>query len=250
MGYGTVVAHQAEVVVGPVEVLGLATPLTLGQEFSGYAAQIRNGIRRVQDTMPALLQLAQGGTAVGTGINAKVGFDKKFAAHVAKITGFPSKAALTIAVVDTLFDVAAESSRKRIANIKPEDDVIQGMIEDASEFFLGKDFSMGLDLLASAERDPELRDGVRTAAKRTRFLVEDMWIGLLLSRGLPRDDAEDVLWLTFSAIRGLAVRMLWQFDQDRFDRLKKTTYRAARDLYEEKRRIPTLKKSRNSGEEN
>ena len=66
-----------------------ATPLTLGQEFSGYAAQIRNGIRRVQDTMPALLQLAQGGTAVGTGINAKVGFDKKFAAHVAKITGFP-----------------------------------------------------------------------------------------------------------------------------------------------------------------
>lgn len=163
---------------------------------------------------------------------------------------FPSKAALTIAVVDTLFDVAAESSRKRIANIKPEDDVIQGMIEDASEFFLGKDFSMGLDLLASAERDPELRDGVRTAAKRTRFLVEDMWIGLLLSRGLPRDDAEDVLWLTFSAIRGLAVRMLWQFDQDRFDRLKKTTYRAARDLYEEKRRIPTLKKSRNSGEEN
>ena len=106
------------------------------------------------------------------------------------------------------------------------------------------------DLLASAERDPELRDGVRTAAKRTRFLVEDMWIGLLLSRGLPRDDAEDVLWLTFSAIRGLAVRMLWQFDQDRFDRLKKTTYRAARDLYEEKRRIPTLKKSRNSGEEN
>jgi fumarate hydratase class II len=65
-----------------------ATPLTLGQEFSGYAAQIKNSIRRVNDTLPALLELAQGGTAVGTGINAKVGFDKKFAAHVAKITGF------------------------------------------------------------------------------------------------------------------------------------------------------------------
>ena len=66
-----------------------ATPLTLGQEFSGYAAQIRNSIRRVENTLPAILELAQGGTAVGTGINAKVGFDKKFAAHVAKITGFP-----------------------------------------------------------------------------------------------------------------------------------------------------------------
>lgn len=163
---------------------------------------------------------------------------------------FPSKAALTIAVVDTLFDVAAESSRQRIANIKPEDDVIQAMIDDASEFFLGKDFTMGLDLLASAERDPELRDGVRAAAKRTRTLVEDMWIGLLLSRCLPRDDAEDVLWLIFSAIRGLSVRMLWQFDQDRFERLKKTTYRAARNLYEEKKREPVSKKSRNPREEN
>ncbi len=66
-----------------------ATPLTLGQEFSGYAKQIEYGIKRVQDTMPRLLQLAQGGTAVGTGINTKVGFDKKFASQVAKITGLP-----------------------------------------------------------------------------------------------------------------------------------------------------------------
>jgi fumarate hydratase, class II len=66
-----------------------ATPLTLGQEFSGYAAQIKNGIARVKDTLPRLLQLAQGGTAVGTGINTVVGFDKEFAAPVALITGLP-----------------------------------------------------------------------------------------------------------------------------------------------------------------
>lgn len=64
-----------------------ATPLTLGQEFSGYAKQIEFCIQRVKTTFPRLLQLAQGGTAVGTGINCKVGFDKKFAAHVADITG-------------------------------------------------------------------------------------------------------------------------------------------------------------------
>ena len=64
-----------------------ATPLTLGQEFSGYATQIKYGIARVKDTMPRLCQLAQGGTAVGTGINAKVGFAEKFAAKAAELTG-------------------------------------------------------------------------------------------------------------------------------------------------------------------
>ena len=64
-----------------------ATPLTLGQEFSGYAKQIEYGIARVKDTLPRLLQLAQGGTAVGTGINSKVGFAEKFAGKVADITG-------------------------------------------------------------------------------------------------------------------------------------------------------------------
>lgn len=64
-----------------------ATPLTLGQEFSGYAKQIENGIARVKATYPHMLQLAQGGTAVGTGINSKKGFAEKFAENVAKITG-------------------------------------------------------------------------------------------------------------------------------------------------------------------
>lgn len=66
-----------------------ATPLTLGQEFSGYAKQIEYGLLRVKDTLPRLYQLAQGGTAVGTGINSTKGFAEKFAAHTAKITGLP-----------------------------------------------------------------------------------------------------------------------------------------------------------------
>jgi fumarate hydratase class II len=66
-----------------------ATPMTLGQEFSGYAYQIKNGIARVKDTMPRLMCLAQGGTAVGTGINSKKGFAEAFAANVAHITGLP-----------------------------------------------------------------------------------------------------------------------------------------------------------------
>jgi len=66
-----------------------ATPITLGQEFSGYTAQMSNAIRRVETILPALYQLAQGGTAVGTGINTTKGFDVKFAAKVAEITKLP-----------------------------------------------------------------------------------------------------------------------------------------------------------------
>src|SRR6186713_906135 len=66
-----------------------ATPLTLGQEFSGYAAQVESGIARLRTTVKELFPLAQGGTAVGTGLNAKPKFAKTFARHVAKITGLP-----------------------------------------------------------------------------------------------------------------------------------------------------------------
>ncbi|MGQ3036433.1 MAG: class II fumarate hydratase [Neoaquamicrobium sediminum] len=64
-----------------------ATPLTLGQEFSGYAQQVENGIVRIEQTLPGLMQLAQGGTAVGTGLNAPVGFAEKVAVRIAAITG-------------------------------------------------------------------------------------------------------------------------------------------------------------------
>ncbi|MAR56237.1 MAG: fumarate hydratase, class II [Rickettsiales bacterium] len=66
-----------------------ATPLTLGQEFSGYVAQMDGAIRRVQAIMPAVYELAQGGTAVGTGINSKKGFAEAFANEVANVTGLP-----------------------------------------------------------------------------------------------------------------------------------------------------------------
>ena len=66
-----------------------ATPVTLGQEFSGYAQMTKNGIKRARGVLPALYALAQGGTAVGTGVNSKRGFAKAFAAEVANFTDLP-----------------------------------------------------------------------------------------------------------------------------------------------------------------
>ena len=66
-----------------------ATPLTLGQEFGGYACQVANGIGRIELTLPRLMELAQGGTAVGTGLNAPPGFAEHVAGRIAAITGLP-----------------------------------------------------------------------------------------------------------------------------------------------------------------
>ncbi|MGF7132516.1 fumarate hydratase class II [Paraburkholderia sp. EB58] len=66
-----------------------ATPLTLGQEFSGYVAQLDHGIRHVEAALPHLYELAQGGTAVGTGLNAHPQFADKVAAAIGKLTGVP-----------------------------------------------------------------------------------------------------------------------------------------------------------------
>ncbi|MEL6362362.1 MAG: class II fumarate hydratase [Pseudomonadota bacterium] len=70
-----------------------ATPVTLGQEFSGYTAQVTNGIRRIEESLPALMELAQGGTAVGTGLASPKGFDVQVADRIAAITQLPFKTA-------------------------------------------------------------------------------------------------------------------------------------------------------------
>ena len=66
-----------------------ATPLTLGQEFSGYVSQLDHGIKALENTLPHLLELALGGTAVGTGLNTPKGYDVKVAAYIAEFTGLP-----------------------------------------------------------------------------------------------------------------------------------------------------------------
>ncbi|MBL8666264.1 MAG: class II fumarate hydratase [Rhodospirillales bacterium] len=81
------VAFQGIVKIGRTHTQD-ATPVGLGQVFSGYTQQVTNGLARVEGTLPRLLQLAQGGTAVGTGLNAPAGFAEAFAAEVAKLSGF------------------------------------------------------------------------------------------------------------------------------------------------------------------
>ena len=87
-----------------------ATPLTLGQEFSGYAAQLADNVVRVEAVLPRVMRLAQGGTAVGTGLNAPKGFAEEFAKEVANLTRLPFTSApnkfAELAAHDTLVDLS------------------------------------------------------------------------------------------------------------------------------------------------
>ncbi len=85
-------AFESIVKIGRTHLMD-ATPLTLGQEFSGFVAQVENGVARLRGSLPRLYKLAQGGTAVGTGLNAVEGFAEDFAAEVARITGLPFETA-------------------------------------------------------------------------------------------------------------------------------------------------------------
>ena len=82
------VAYDEIVKIGRTHLMD-ATPLTLGQEFSGYASQLEHGLRALKNTLPHLSELALGGTAVGTGINAPKGYDVLVAGKIAGLSGFP-----------------------------------------------------------------------------------------------------------------------------------------------------------------
>ena len=83
-----VVEFQSIVKIGRTHLMD-ATPLTLGQEFSGYSSQLKYSIKAIENTLPHLSELAIGGTAVGTGINTPKGYSKKVAEYISKFTGFP-----------------------------------------------------------------------------------------------------------------------------------------------------------------
>ncbi|MGB0921273.1 MAG: class II fumarate hydratase [Alphaproteobacteria bacterium] len=125
-----------------------ATPLTLGQEFSGYATQIDYGIKRVEAALPRIYQLAIGGTAVGTGLNAPKGYDKKVAAEIARVTGLPFKSAPNkfeaLAAHDAIVEMSGALNVIAVSLMKIANDIR----------FLGSGPRSGLGELSLPENEP------------------------------------------------------------------------------------------------
>ncbi|MDX2158155.1 MAG: class II fumarate hydratase [Hyphomicrobiaceae bacterium] len=125
-----------------------ATPVTLGQEFSGYATQIGNGILRIESTLPMLMELAQGGTAVGTGLASPVGFAEKVAERIAAITGLPFTSAPNKFEALAAHD-AMEKTHGAIATVAMSGNKIANDIR-----FLGSGPRAGLGELSLPENEP------------------------------------------------------------------------------------------------
>lgn len=125
-----------------------ATPLTVGQEFSGYVRQLDNGIARVSGCLPRVYELAAGGTAVGTGLNTRIGFAEKVAAKVAEITGFPFVTSPnkfeSLAAHDALVEVSGQLNTVACSLMKIANDIR----------FLGSGPRCGLGELTLPENEP------------------------------------------------------------------------------------------------
>merc|ERR1719385_77377 len=125
-----------------------ATPLTLGQEFSGYVQQLKFGIERVEATLPRLYLLAAGGTAVGTGLNTRIGFAEKVAAKVSDLTGLPFVTAPNkfeaLAAHDAMVEVSGACNVLACSIMKIANDIR----------FLGSGPRCGLGELSLPENEP------------------------------------------------------------------------------------------------
>lgn len=125
-----------------------ATPLTLGQEFSAYVSQLEHGLIRVEEALKDVYDLAQGGTAVGTGLNTYTGFQEKFAAQVARETGLPFRTAENkfeqLATKDALVHLSGALNTLAVSLMKIANDIR----------FLGSGPRCGLGELSLPENEP------------------------------------------------------------------------------------------------
>ena len=159
---------------------------------------------------------------------AKQGYAGFRTADVARIAGvsrgaqthhFPSKDELVVAVVDHVFRRAAEVGKKRAHQVHSVDEAFRALIADSQEFFFSELFLVALDLAIQGRGAPGGAEPVGAVAAASRLPVEASWLAALIESGVPASVAEDLLWLTISIVRGLAVRRLWQHDPPRFKRL-------------------------------
>jgi AcrR family transcriptional regulator len=148
--------------------------------------------------------------------------------EVAKVAGvsrgallhhFPSKHVLVVAVLTYVNEITFTQSTRRAQQARSSRDPIEEIIKDAQDFFLGDYFFIELAIAMSDESTRRLRRETHQFTRQTRFSIEAAWLDTLISSGIPKQLASDILALTLSAVRGFSVRLLIENDPDQFTRL-------------------------------
>jgi AcrR family transcriptional regulator len=137
----------------------------------------------------------------------------------AQLHHFPTKDELVFATLSHVFQAALEKTERRAKRLRRGEDALGEIIADAREFFFAPDFFLTLDIVMAASTDRRFRRRVLDLARATRLPAERAWLAALVGTGVAEQQAEDLLWLTLSIVRGLAIRTLWQNEPKRFDRL-------------------------------
>jgi len=158
----------------------------------------------------------------------KNGFGGLRTIEVAKLAGvsrgallhhFPSKHDLVVEVLTYVNEMNFSQSTRRARLARSSGDPIGDIIEDAKDFFFGDHFFIGLAIAMSDDSTRRLRRETHQFTRQTRFSIEAAWLDTLVSSGVPKQLASDVLSLTLSVVRGFSVRTLLENDPEQFTRL-------------------------------
>jgi AcrR family transcriptional regulator len=180
----------------------------------------RTQAQRTQEMRTRILDAA-------VGVLRKKGYAHFRTADVAKAAGvsrgaqlhhFATKEKLVYATMEHVFHNVLETSRVRARTLKRGEDPLERVVADAREFFFSTPFFISLDI-ATSINNARFRKQLMAMVRNARLPAEQAWRQTLVANGMSEQVADDVLWLTLGLVRGLAVRMLWQNEPARFDRL-------------------------------
>jgi AcrR family transcriptional regulator len=137
----------------------------------------------------------------------------------AQLHHFPTKDSLVVATLAYVFDQAQAISRRRASAANRPLDLIEAIIADAREFFFSEHFMVAIDIVLSTSTDQSVRKQILDISRKARRPVETAWTEALAFHGVPMPLASDIVALTLSLVRGMALRTLWDNDPKWFDEL-------------------------------
>ena len=184
-------------------------------------ARRRTQAERSQETRTRILKAA-------ANLIRKRGYARFRTAEVAEEAGlsrgaqlhhFPTKDSLVVATLEYVFEQAQVLSRRRASAVNRPRDLIEAVIEDAREFFFSEHFKVAIDIVLSTSTDQSVRKQILDISRKARRPVETAWTGALAASGVPSQLASDIVALTLSLVRGMALRTLWDNDPKWFDEL-------------------------------
>src|SRR6266852_5844184 len=185
------------------------------------AARHRTQAERSEETRTRIVKAA-------ANLIRKRGYAHCRTAEVAKEAGlsrgaqlhhFTTKDTLVVATLEYVFEQAQVLSRRRAAAVNRPRDLIEAVIEDAREFFFSEHFMVAIDIVLSTSTDQAVRKQILDISRKARRPVEKAWTEALAASGVPPSLSADIVALTLSLVRGMALRTLWDNDPKWFDEL-------------------------------